>query len=371
MAHKIGISGSYGGLNLGDEAILEVMLKEFKSTTDAEITVFSRNAEYTHQTYGVRAVPVRDLGKREIAAEIANLDLFILGGGGLLYDDEAATYLREVNIAIEQQVPTMLYSISVGPLRKPENREMVARILNHVDVITVREDRARRLLEDIGVTKRITVTADPAVLLEPAEFPLECFHAEDIHEEGMIVAISVREPGPAAPDLTEGHYHFLIANAADFLVERLGAQCLMVPMESQPWDLQHAHAIVAKMANANRAHVMRVPPNPGEALGMMRYVNFAMGMRLHFLIMAALMHVPFVPLPYASKVLGFLDDLGLPQPPIQEMNAGQLCAYIDRSWDLRGFTAQILSDRLPEIQERARLATKLAVQLLPPKREAA
>lgn len=371
MAVKIGVSGSYGGLNLGDEAILQVMIGEFKKNVDAEIVVFSRNAEHTEATYGVRAVPVRSLGRREVAREIAGLDLFILGGGGILYDAEASTYLREVNIAIEQQIPVMAYSISAGPLTKPENQQLVARTLNQADVITVREERARRILEDIGVTKRITVTADPAILLEEEDFPLECFHAENIQEEGMIVAISVREPGPAAPDLTEEHYHFLIANAADFLIERLGAQCLFVPMESQIWDLQHSHAIVAKMANAHRAHVMRVSPSPGQVLGMMKYVNFAMGMRLHFLIFAALQRVPFVPLPYASKVLGFLEDLGLPQPPIQEMNAGQLCAYIDRSWDQRELTAKRLSEKLPAIKERARLATTLALQLLPPQRQAA
>ncbi|MCL5291699.1 MAG: polysaccharide pyruvyl transferase family protein [Actinobacteria bacterium] len=371
MSLRIGISGSYGGLNLGDEAILEVMIEEFRRHVDAEIIVFSRNAEHTSRTYRVRAVPVRQLGRREIAAEVGALDLFVLGGGGLLYDSEAAVYLREVNVAIEQQVPVMTYSISAGPLHRPENQQMVAKTLNHVDVITVREERARRLLEDIGVTKRITVTADPALLLKPEDFPLERFHAENIREEGMLVAISVREPGPAAPDLSEEHYHFLIANAADFLVERLGAQCLFVPMESQIWDLQHSHAIVAKMANAHRAHVMKVPPTPGQLLGMMKYANFAMGMRLHFLVFAALQHVSFVPLPYASKVLGLLDDLGLPQPPIQEMNAGQLCAYIDRSWDQREFMSKQLSVKLPALQERARLATSLALKLLPPQKKAA
>jgi hypothetical protein len=48
------------------------------------------------------------------------------------------------------------------------------------------------------------------------------------------------------------------------------------------------------------------------------------------------------------------------------MNAGQLCAYIDRSWDLRDATARNLADRMPALQERAHLATSMALQLLPP-----
>ena len=37
------ISGSYGGMNLGDEAILEGILGQLRATLSADITVFSRN----------------------------------------------------------------------------------------------------------------------------------------------------------------------------------------------------------------------------------------------------------------------------------------------------------------------------------------
>ena len=45
--------------------------------------------------------------------------------------------------------------------------------------------------------------------------------------------------------------------------------------------------------------------------------------------------VPFVALPYSSKVAGFLEDLEIAMPPLKQVNAGQLIAYIDRWWDLR------------------------------------
>ncbi|MEX0746075.1 MAG: hypothetical protein WD118_10785 [Phycisphaeraceae bacterium] len=44
---RVGISGSYGGLNLGDEAMLQCMVAEMRQSVPVEITVFSRNPQDT------------------------------------------------------------------------------------------------------------------------------------------------------------------------------------------------------------------------------------------------------------------------------------------------------------------------------------
>jgi len=62
----------------------------------------------------------------------------------------------------------------------------------------------------------------------------------------------VREPGSAAPDIDEAHYHALLANAADYMVDRLDADLVFVPMEPRQKDTQHCHAVVSKMAHATR-----------------------------------------------------------------------------------------------------------------------
>src|SRR5207253_10085798 len=74
---KIGITGSYGGLNLGDEAILQSMLEQVrKEVPDAEITVFSRDADDTKRRHKVeRAVAVRKLSRSEVVPEVERLDL--------------------------------------------------------------------------------------------------------------------------------------------------------------------------------------------------------------------------------------------------------------------------------------------------------
>ena len=41
MKYRVAISGSYGGMNLGDEAILEGMLSELRASLDVDVVVFS------------------------------------------------------------------------------------------------------------------------------------------------------------------------------------------------------------------------------------------------------------------------------------------------------------------------------------------
>jgi polysaccharide pyruvyl transferase CsaB len=361
---RVGISGSYGGLNLGDEAILEGIITELRQALPVELTVFSRHPEDTLARQCVeRAVPVREMSRDEVLPEIERLDLFILGGGGLLFDGEAHLYLREVALAQERQIPVMVYAVGAGPLRDPAAQRLTRTCLSRAAAVTVRERPALQVLEEVGVHREIEITADPALLLRPEPLPADALKREGL-EGRRLVGISVREPGAAAPDIDENHYHALLANAADYMVDRLDADLVFVPMERQVLDTQHCHAVVAKMAHAQRATVLKGEYTSGQMLTIMGHFAFAVGMRLHFLIFAALQRVPFVALPYASKVTGFLDALEMPMPPLQQVNAGRLIAHIDRSWDLHADLQARIDRALPPLQERARETNKIAVRLL-------
>lgn len=362
---KIGISGSYGGLNLGDEAILQSIVTQLRRSLPVEITVFSRDPEDTLKRHQVeRAIEVRKLSLNEIKPEIERLDLFVLGGGGILYDADVKLYLREAMIAKEKNIPVMLYAIGAGPLKDSSAQNLVRDVLNEVEVITVRERGAQSLLESVGVSREIVVTADPALLIRPEPLPEDALVKEQLENKRRLIGMSVREPGVAAPDLDEKVYHALLANAADFMVDRLDAEVIFIPMERKALDLQHAHAVISQMLKPQRAEILKGDYTSGQLLSIMSYLNFAVGMRLHFLIFAALQKVPFVALPYASKVAGFLDDLNMQMPPIQLVNAGRLIAHIDYCWDAQQQIRSQIREKLPLIQKRSRETNKILLKLL-------
>jgi len=204
------------------------------------------------------------------------------------------------------------------------------------------------------VRNEIDVTADPALLLEPRPLAPDVLRREGMDGGRAIVGLSVREPGAAAPDLRPEVYHELIANTADYMVDRYNADVVLIPMERDKLDVQQSHAMVSRMLHANRAHVLRGEYDSAELLTLVRHFAFAVGMRLHFLIFAALQRVPFVALPYAPKVESLVSELELETPPLRKVSVGRLIAHIDRAWDQRDALRQKIEAGMPALQDRAR-----------------
>jgi polysaccharide pyruvyl transferase WcaK-like protein len=310
------------------------------------------------------AVRTPGLTREELTAEIRGFDLMILGGGGILFDHWVKEHLREALVAEDLGIPVLVYAVGAGPLDDLGARESARDCLERADIVTVRDVRAQRMIERLGVKRDVRVTADPALLLEPEPLPADALAREGLDAADRIVGMSVREPGYAAPDIDVEHYHVQLASAADYMVDRFGARIVFVPMEPDLHDVQHSHAVISRMFRAQNASVLKSQYTSGQMLSMTGNFSFAVGMRLHFLIFAALQRVPFVALPYAPKVTGFVEELQMDTPPIEGLTIGRLLAYIDRMWDRQDELRSLMDAGVPLLQDRARETAELAVQIL-------
>jgi polysaccharide pyruvyl transferase CsaB len=362
---SIGITGSYGGLNLGDEAILTAMIAALRGRVpSATLTVFSRDADHTRNHYDVDdVVAVRTSARDDVARHVEGLDLLLLGGGGILFDGEARHFLREVRVAQRLAVPTMAYAIGAGPLDFVEDQRHVRDALADMRAVTVRDAGAKRILEQLEVECAVQVTADPALALQPEALAPDRLRAEGIPPDRLLVGMSLREQGRAAPQLDVDGYLSVMSHTADFIADRYGCNLLFIPMEAG--DIQLSHAVISKMVLAERAHVLRGDYRPAELLGLMAHLDFVIAMRLHVLIFAAVTGTPLFPLPYAAKVADFLDAIGVPQPPpVTRDSIGSLLAAVDRAWD-EGHRQP--GERLPTVaglQEQSRRTLDIALSCL-------
>lgn len=363
---RIGVLGSYGGLNIGDEAILRCVIGCLGHLRpDAKIIVFSRNEEHTRQHHQEAAEVVgwEGASRCELLAAMSQLNLLILGGGGVLYDGEGHRYLALVQAAHNAGVPVFAYAVGAGPLNDPEERAIVRKVLGGVRDLTVRDHESRLVLEKAGLDREVTVTADPALLLTPSDFTTDMLRAEGIPAGSRLVGMSVREPGRAAEHLDVHSYHELLALVADFVVRRLDAQVLFVPMERN--DIRHSHVVLSHMSCPDRGRILHGEYRPGEILGLMQHLHLVVGMRLHFLIFAAAAGVPFLPLPYAGKVFDFAQAAGAPAlHAVAREHAGPLLAEVDRMWDEHSRQAAHVRDRMQGLQNRARMTCRHLARLL-------
>ncbi|MFD4206738.1 polysaccharide pyruvyl transferase family protein [Micromonospora tulbaghiae] len=361
----IGVLGSYGGRNLGDEAILTGLLDDLRRhEPNARIIVFSRNPAHTALAHPeVEAVPWEGVSRVDSSPVLNQLDLLILGGGGILYDKEARRYLRVVRVAQERGLPLITYAVGVGPLSDTLDSGMVRETLAQAVEVTVRDQESRMVLEEAGLVNPITVTADPAFLLEPEEFPQLWLREEGVPAGSRLVGLSVREPGRAAERLDVDGYHRLLAQIGDFLVHRIDAYVLFVPMERD--DIRHSHGVLSHMTAADRGRILHGDYRPAQILGLMRHFDLAVGMRLHFLIFAAMMGTPFLPLPYAGKVFDLAQRLGVPAlRGVEREVEGPLLAEVDRLWDERAARADETARRVAEVCEQARGTSQVTRSVL-------
>jgi polysaccharide pyruvyl transferase WcaK-like protein len=351
---RIGVLGSYGGLNLGDEAILTCVLNSLRQIRPtAERIVFSRRPEHTHERFGTTAVAYTGVSQDQLIEAEAGLDLLVVGGGGILHDGQAGPIMRPVRLAHRLGIPTFGYAIGAGPLTDRDDIALVREGIEQMTDLTVRDHESVLVLERTGVNRQIPVTADAAVLLEPEEFTEEMLVREGIDSQVPLVGMSVREPGLAADHLDEGSYHGLLAEVADFMTCRFNAQVVFVPMERG--DIAHAHAVLSGMSAPETARILNRSYSPGQIAGLMCHLDFAVGMRLHFLMFAACAGVPVLPLPYAGKVFDFAQTIGAPAlTGTARREGGLLLAELDRLWDERIACSDRLRERFRVLCERAR-----------------
>ncbi|MFD6171072.1 polysaccharide pyruvyl transferase family protein [Streptomyces coeruleorubidus] len=352
---RIGVLGSYGGFNIGDESILTCVLHCLRAQRpEARLVVFSRNAEHTrvHHPSADEVVDWEGVSRDHVLDALTSLDVLVLGGGGLLFDGEARRYLRLVRAAQERGIRTFAYAIGAGPLREADDREAVRNVLADMDDVVVRDEESKLVLEEVGVERDIVVTADPALLLEPEPFTDEMMRHEGVPTDSRLVGMSVREPGRAAEKLDEGDYHALLADVADFLVRRLDAHVVFLPMERH--DVRHAHAVLSHMTAPDKGRILHGSYSPGQVLGFMRHLDLAVGMRLHFVIFAALSGLPVLPLPYSGKVFDFARRMGAPAlVGVAREQAGLLLAEVDRLWDEYPERREELHSRVRELSTQA------------------
>ncbi len=330
---KIMISGYFGFNNIGDEAILKSMVRAFKEKIpQVKIAVLSHNPLQTSQTYKVKAINRLHLIK--IIRCLRNVNLFISGGGGLLQDSTGKGwsilyYLGLILITKTVKVPVMIYAQGIGPINKKINKLLIKWILNKVNLITVRDNHSKKLLNNLGVSgPSIYVNSDPVFLLKKKNIN----HIIDNHpyiqnlinsDNRPLIGISVREYKSKGSDSKR-----IFAQVADYLIENYQAKIIFFPFQFDE-DVHINEEILSLMKN--KAEVLKIKLEPEELLSVLSQLSLVVGVRFHSIVFSSMANIPFIAFNYDPKVRYFVEDLGL----------SELLLEIDEDTSLKNFQEKI------------------------------
>lgn len=330
--YDLAILGYYGYKNSGDEAILKSILDSLRKL-DPELSciVLSKNPRETIRNYHVDSINRFNLLK--IRGVLKKTRLFMAGGGSLIQDNTSTRsivyYLYMLNLAKKCGSKAMLFANGIGPINKKVNRDFASRILNKLDVITLRDTVSFDEVKKLNVSKpEILVTSDPAILLEPAspKTIADMMKREGIPEGKQLIGLSIRK-------WADMGYMSEIAAIADFCAQQYDVLPVFMPMQ-HPSDRIICEAIARRMKHKSIV-IKRLYP-PECMLAFTGRLELIIGMRLHSLVYAANQCIPMTGLVYEPKVDSFLHEINQPSAgAVQKLNHDHVVAIIKEIWENR------------------------------------
>ncbi len=361
------ISGYYGFRNIGDDALLMSILKDLKGfKPDIRLLVLSKIPARTSGNFHVASINRANILR--IYKAMKKSKAFIYGGGNLLQDNTSTRsllfYLSMVWLAKKLGLKVMFYANGIGPLKKSLNRLLTKKIMNKVDVITLREALSFDELKHLEISKpRILMTADAALTVtEGCGFAAAGIAGKlGLDESKRLLGVSLRKY-PGHERIEHEKYEAVIASTIDHMAGKYDAYPVFFPMQ-HPEDVPILENVAARMKN--RSFIVKDKLNVFETYELISSMHMLLGMRLHALIFSAVASVPMLGLVYDPKIQGFLDCINQPSAgDVRDLDYGNLVKLTEMVWENSGEIKKQLADCIPVLKEKARENARVAVELI-------
>lgn len=355
---KIVISGYYGFANAGDEAMLTAIVKSLRKAEESvDLTVISGNPHSTATKHQVASI--HRFSPLKIYSALASCDLLLSGGGSLLQDVTSKKsllyYLAIIWLGKMLDKKVMLFAHGIGPIRSGILRKLTKFVCSKADLITVRDTDSLEELERLGVAlDKVRLTADAVLTLAQAnkEQGVELLQKFNVSQTKPVVAISVRSWGSSDKYLQE------IGKAADALVASKGVQIVLLPLQ-YPADVIACKKLQQFM-KCKETVILDTAFDTEQFLALMGNFSLLIGMRLHALIFAAVMEVPFIALSYDPKIDGFVKEVaGTNIGAIESLAAEDLLQAAQRVLEFENSGNERLAQLRTKALENAQLAFNL------------
>jgi len=307
------LCGYYGEHNIGDDALLQALLRALPA--EAKPCITAADQQQVQQRFGVSTCDRRRL--RSTLSALADCDGLILGGGSLLQDSTSwrslLYYAALILTARLQRKPVILWAQGLGPLRRRRSRLLVGRLLPLVAAASWRDHQSAALAQQLAGASRATdpVGADPVWTLPPMHW----------RGRGGPIVLAWR----SSSLLSEADWRVLLEALAR-LAEQNDRPVLWLPLHDAQdagllQRLQEQGLLPASLAARSREIRLQ---RPEELMAQASAAGLVLAMRLHGLILAARAGAPVAALSYDPKVAAAAEALGCPWADLQPLPSAEV-----------------------------------------------
>ncbi len=337
---KITMHGYFGFDNIGDEAILYSMIQGIKSINEnSRITVLSSSPEKTSRRYNVHSISRVNFWR--IMGSLRKSQLFISGGGSLLQDVTSfyspLYYLFVMQLAARFAKKSVFAFQGFGPLKSKILRKLTVNSLTKMDEISVRDEKSRAKLVQMGLPEeRVRKIFDPVFLLTPEKVSREAVvknsdeNNEDINSRYNL-GVAVRPWGD------NKYLQEVITAVNRFIEEYPEFKLTLIPLHYES-DIKSVRKVKNNLSGRDMQNIKVVSPieHPREITDIFSKLDLLLGVRLHSLIFATLLGVPCVGIEYDPKIPAFLSQLELePAGKTEEISARKIYNDLVYYWNNR------------------------------------
>jgi polysaccharide pyruvyl transferase CsaB len=303
------ICGYYGEHNLGDDALLQVLLGQLPAGCHPLVT--AHDQRMVQERFGVETTDRRRLGA--VLAALGRCDALVLGGGSLLQDAtsfRSLLYYGALMVAARLRgKPVILWGQGLGPLRRRRSRALVRALLPLATAISWRDGASAARARAWGV--HAPVGSDPVWALPAVPW----------NGRGGPIVLCFRP----VQQLRGADWKPYL-EAIERLAVAADRQVLWLPFHQDQdrgllADLDQRGLVGPDLASRSRELAAATPE---EALAQFRQAGLVLAMRLHGLILAALAGSPCAALSYDPKVAAAAGSIGCPCQELGIPPAGDL-----------------------------------------------
>ncbi|MCL2187391.1 MAG: polysaccharide pyruvyl transferase CsaB [Defluviitaleaceae bacterium] len=363
-AHRvfdIMLSGYYGYANSGDDALLDAVISALRrEKPDVSLLVLSRNPQETLRETGVFSI--NRLNFFSVRKYMKRTRLIVYGGGSHMQDITSTRslvyYTFLVHMAKFMGLRVMLYGNGIGPINHPRNITKARRALNACDYVSLRDPDSLEFVKNIGVQNpNIHLSVDPVFSLDLSNGSVPSLSSDmPVLQGSDYFAVSLRPW-----KYNEAHFVEKMVEAIHYTAQQYALTPLLIPMESIDLPILRE---TAKRLTCPYILLPRVYRH-NEIIAAIAKTKFALCMRLHALIYAAVAGLPVIGLIYDPKVANFIAYMGentamdtsaLDIPALKNMIDGIMQNYEQ--------TKARINDARTRLRERSHNDARVAVGLL-------